>query len=144
MTLEREAIPGRGDAPRRAGEEVRRTLEGFREEGGDLVADFTFSPEFVGFDGHFPGNKVLPGVCQIQCVKAVLERWKEEEVRIGEIVSAKFTAPVGPGETVECRVSGVAASGEGYSLKARLSKGGVRVSELKLRVSFNGATPERG
>ena len=58
-----------------------------------LTASFLFPEDFIGFQGHFPGNKILPGVCQIQCVISMLEKWKKKNIVLREIVLAKFFSP---------------------------------------------------
>ena len=40
---------------------------------GSLTARFVFPAEFTGFRGHFPEQPVLPAVCKIQAVVAMLE-----------------------------------------------------------------------
>jgi len=105
-------------------------------EQGSLRAGFIFPPEFIGFQGHFPEGRVLPGVCHIQCVAAMLERHKGAPVRLKEIVSAKFLAPVLPSETITVNCRGVdGASGE-LVVKASVSRGETVVADLKLKVSL--------
>jgi 3-hydroxyacyl-[acyl-carrier-protein] dehydratase len=59
---------------------------------------FHFGPDFIGFQGHFPGNPVLPAVCLIQAAATLLSRWTGHPLRVSEVVSAKFFASAGPGE----------------------------------------------
>ena len=63
-------------------------------EGGALNARFMFPEDFIGFQGHFPGNKILPGICQIQCVIAMIEKWKGGRAELKEIIIEKFLSPV--------------------------------------------------
>ena len=69
---------------------------------GVLTARFTFPEEFVGFQGHFPSDKVLPGVCQIQCIASMIEKYTGKSFLLKEIVSAKFLSPVLPSEEIIC------------------------------------------
>lgn len=120
-------------------------MAGYAEEGGDagreregsrLTARFRFAGDFVGFAGHFPDRAVLPGVCQIQCVKAVLERWTGVPVSLREIVSAKYLVPVGPGEEILCVVRDLSASNGECALKASLHRGAEKISEFRLRLAL--------
>jgi 3-hydroxyacyl-[acyl-carrier-protein] dehydratase len=120
-------------------------MSGFEADpGGRLRARFVFDPDFVGFAGHFPDHKVLPGVCQISCVKEVLREWKKLGVRLRELVRAKYLLPVSPGD--ECMVEcwDLKEAGGEYDLKAGLSRGGEKVSEFRLRVAFDGSDAKEG
>jgi 3-hydroxyacyl-[acyl-carrier-protein] dehydratase len=99
---------------------------------GVLKARFTFPAEFVGFQGHFPDEKVLPGVCQIQCVVSMYNK-AGTAFLLKEIISAKFFSPVLPSEEILCVCSRTEDKPEVFVVKASVSRGGQVVSELKLR-----------
>jgi 3-hydroxymyristoyl/3-hydroxydecanoyl-(acyl carrier protein) dehydratase len=101
-----------------------------------LTSSFTFPPEFIGFQGHFPTNSILPGACQIQCAISTIEKALETSVVLKEIVLAKYVAPVFPGDNVICTVWVEPDSGAEQVCKVRLTKGTERVTDLKLRVSL--------
>jgi 3-hydroxymyristoyl/3-hydroxydecanoyl-(acyl carrier protein) dehydratase len=101
-----------------------------------LTSSFTFPAEFIGFQGHFPTNKVLPGACQIQCVLSTIEKALQKRVVLKEIILAKYVAPVLPGENIKCTLSGGLDSDAGFIYKASITKGMERVAELKLSVSL--------
>lgn len=103
-----------------------------------LSASFLFPENFTGFQGHFPGNKILPGVCQIQCVISMLEKWKAKKAVLREVVLAKFFSPALPSEKIDCECRDLKDTDEEFILKAFISKGGRKISELKLRVCFTG------
>jgi 3-hydroxymyristoyl/3-hydroxydecanoyl-(acyl carrier protein) dehydratase len=99
-----------------------------------------FPVEFIGFQGHFPTQMVLPGACQIQCALSTIEMSLKQRVALKEILLAKFLAPVLPGERVICTVSGAADGDSGsFIYKARFTRGTEKVSDLKLRVSLGDA-----
>jgi 3-hydroxyacyl-[acyl-carrier-protein] dehydratase len=104
-------------------------------DGRSVTADFLFPPGFIGFQGHFPGKPILPGACQIQCVLSTIEKGKGKTVVLKEIERAKYVTPIFPDESVTCTVQEVDAAGD-VTFKARISKGGERVTEMKLRVSL--------
>ena len=101
-----------------------------------LAARFTFPEDFIGFQGHFPGNKILPGVCQIQCALTMLEQWKNREIILKEIVQAKFFSTVAPSEELLCVCKGIEGTGPDFILKAHMSNGDRKISDLKLKVKF--------
>jgi 3-hydroxyacyl-[acyl-carrier-protein] dehydratase len=113
----------------------------FTESEGTLTTQFIFPEDFIGFQGHFPSGKLLPGVCQIQCVIASLEKLKSKKLIIEEIVLAKFFSPVFPLEELNCvfrEINAIKGNGESFIVKASVSKGDVKASEIKLRVRFAG------
>lgn len=48
------------------------------------------------YDGHFPGNPVVPGVCLIQIVKEVLSGIVKKELVLVKADNIKFKAVVNP------------------------------------------------
>ncbi|MCC8194260.1 MAG: hypothetical protein LIP28_06420 [Deltaproteobacteria bacterium] len=79
---------------------VKRCMRGFpREIAPDVwEASFVFDADFAGFDGHFPGNPVVPGVAQIMA--AVLTAAPDREARLRRIGRSKFLGMVLPGDAM--------------------------------------------
>lgn len=110
-------------------------MTGFKESNGILTSGFIFPEGFIGFQGHFPSNKILPGICQIQCALSMLEKWKKTAVSLKEVVLAKFLKPVLPGEELTCECRDVASlNGSDFTVKAFVKKGEERIAEFKLKV----------
>lgn len=105
-------------------------------ESGDLRSRFVFPEDFIGFQGHFPDNKILPAISQVQCVMNTIEKYKGRRAVLHEIIMAKFLSPVLPSEELVCTGKSVEEDNEGMVLKAFLSKDGKRTAEIKLRVRF--------
>jgi len=61
-------------------------------------ATFFFPEAFVGFDGHFPDNPMLPGIAQI--IAATLTVHPEGPSRMRQIKRAKFVSIIRPRETM--------------------------------------------
>lgn len=66
---------------------------------------FIFPDTFPGFDGHFPGNPILPGVIQtilgeLSTAEALCEEYPLENLTLHNITRCKFLRPVKPGEEV--------------------------------------------
>lgn len=121
-------------------EEIEHYMTGLEMESEKLTSRFSFPPEFVGFQGHFPSKKILPGVCQLQCVLSTLEKGRVKNVVLKEVVLAKYFSPLFPDDEVTCVINdGGAASGE-HTVKAVITKNTVKIAELKLRVLLTAKT----
>ncbi len=105
-------------------------------ESGDISARFIFPEEFLGFQGHFPGNRILPGVCQIQCVVAMLEKWRGAGAVLKEMVLVKFFSPVFPSEELACTCRNIEEKNGTLLVKAVLQRGDTKIADMKLRVQF--------
>ena len=123
--------------------EIERSMTGLVKEGKRLTSRFAFPPGFIGFQGHFPQKKLLPGVCQIQCVLSLLEKGSGRAVVLKEVVLAKYFAPVFPDEEVTCVISDMGDTSEEFVVKAAISRATDKISEMKLRVSYNKREAER-
>lgn len=69
-----------------------------RGASGAWSMDFTFPSSFMGFDGHFPGRPILPGMVQIMA--ATLVAGGGGPLTLEKISRAKFSRIVEPGETI--------------------------------------------
>lgn len=115
---------------------IESCINGPMQTGRTLTSRFLFPPEFIGFQGHFPGKKVLPGTCQIQCVLSTIEKGERRPVRLREIVLAKYPVPVFPDEEITCTVGPLPEEGDEFIVKASITKGAAKVAEIKLRVAL--------
>ncbi len=70
------------------------------EADGRAVCEFRFAADDPMFDGHFPGNPILPGVFQLELTRLMAESVLKCPLTVREISKAKFRLPISPGETV--------------------------------------------
>lgn len=122
---------------------IEHIIGGPVKVGRAWISRFVFPREFIGFQGHFPANKILPGACQIQCVLSTIEKGAGIPVALKEIAIAKYFAPVFPDEEVTCTVKDVVEESGEFTFKALITKGDVKVAELKLLVLLAGSGNKR-
>ena len=68
-----------------------------REEGeGKAVYHIAILPDCNVYEGHFPGNPVCPGVCNIQTIKECASLLIGKEICISSIKQCLFTAIASP------------------------------------------------
>ena len=112
-------------------------MTGLTKEGTRLSSCFSFPPGFIGFQGHFPEKKILPGVCQIQCALSLLEKGSGKAVVLKEVVLVKYYSPVFPDDEVTCVVNDMGDTSGEIVVKAAISRKTEKISEMKLRVSYD-------
>jgi 3-hydroxyacyl-[acyl-carrier-protein] dehydratase len=72
-----------------------------------ILKDISSTEEFINatlelnaahrvFEGHFPGQPVVPGVCMVQMIKEILENHIEKKTRLIKSDHAKFLAMIDP------------------------------------------------
>lgn len=71
---------------------------------GLFTASITFPDDFSGFQGHFPGNPIVPAVCQISAIELLSRKcFFNDLLRIAKISAIKVRTPIRPGKTVSIR-----------------------------------------
>ncbi len=66
---------------------------------GSYQTSITFDRDFPGFEGHFPGNPIVPGVCEISLVELLAQLTTgNDTLRTRRIVQVKFRVPLVPGD----------------------------------------------
>ena len=116
--------------------ELARHLVGVERVGGRIVGRFRLPAAFTGFQGHFPGRPVLPGVCEIMAVVATWQKWTGRVTTIHEVVSAKFLASVLPDQEMAVRCLEPADDATSQVLRAVIECDGKRVATIVLRVGL--------
>ena len=56
------------------------------------------------FEGHFPGNPIMPGVCMIQIIKELTESITKSSLMIQTLTNVKFMALINPETNPELRL----------------------------------------
>jgi len=117
--------------------EIREYMEPGNAEAALWEASFLFPPEFIAFQGHFPGRAILPGACQVQCLLTMLEEFTGKPLALKEIVLAKYITPVLPDELVTVRLlEPLSRDFPGTTVKAVILHEEARVSEIRIRLAI--------
>src|SRR5688500_7471431 len=74
------------------------TIRSMHTEGNSVSAELELNALHPVFQGHFPGMPVVPGVCQMQMVKEILEAVSGRETRLVKADNMKFLAVINPVE----------------------------------------------
>ena len=74
-------------------------------ESGTVDAEFCFQKNFIGFDGHFPGNPIVPGVLVLKAGLLLAELANEQAFTLRNIRTAKFAKTVLPNESIHYTLS---------------------------------------
>ncbi|MCF3110088.1 3-hydroxyacyl-ACP dehydratase [Niabella sp. CC-SYL272] len=81
------------------------TITAFENNTGAVAASILLNTAHPIFEGHFPGQPVLPGVCMMQIVKEITEEATGKKLFLGDAAQCKFLSMVDPRETPELRVT---------------------------------------
>ncbi|MBO6904631.1 MAG: acyl-CoA synthetase [Parvibaculum sp.] len=75
-------------------------IEAERRDGDKVQFDLLLQPELRWFEGHFPGQPILPGVAQVHIVSVLAERIWGIEFPGHDMSRVKFRRVLQPGERV--------------------------------------------
>lgn len=117
---------------------VDRILEHDRQGGLVAVKSVTGSEEF--FEGHFPGEPVMPGVLIMECLAQAAGIWllaeapepRRLEVSVVGIDAAKFRRPVVPGDQLRLEIRVLRRRAGVCQVRGEVRVGEQRVAEARL------------
>ncbi len=69
-----------------------------RIDSDEFSKSFTFDADFIGFDGHFPDNPILPGVVQLMAGSIAASQAADTPLVIHGVSRTKFLRQITPGE----------------------------------------------
>lgn len=67
-----------------------------QQVGGNYIAEVELNASHKIFEGHFPDNPIVPGVCLTQMVKEIVEGIVAKKLHLKKADSLKFTAIINP------------------------------------------------
>ena len=71
---------------------------GQRIDSESYQVNISLNPEHDIYKGHFPGNPVVPGACQVRMITEILSEIEEREVQLKEADNVKFLSMINPHE----------------------------------------------
>lgn len=101
---------------------------------GSVGATVIFPREFTGFQGHFENRPILPGICQLELVKEIVERAYKYKLHLLKVKNIKFTNVIVPDEQVKVDIA-VNNISDVIIIDAELNGSGGKVARLKLELS---------
>ncbi|MBO9617758.1 MAG: 3-hydroxyacyl-ACP dehydratase [Niabella sp.] len=72
------------------------TIDVFEDQGGVISCTLQLNATHKIFEGHFPGQPVLPGVCMMQIIKELTEKATGKKLFLNEAAQCKFLSMVDP------------------------------------------------
>lgn len=85
----------------------------------------SLNPAHPIYQGHFPGNPVVPGVCQLRIITEIISQITRKEIRLLEADNIKFLSMINPEEypdlTVDCQIK--SQEGNRIHVSATLTRG---------------------
>jgi len=79
------------------------TIQNITEENNTIEAIIELDEHHAIFQGHFPGQPVLPGVCMLQMTKEILEFFFNYKVQLSKADDIRFLALVDPTQNKELK-----------------------------------------
>lgn len=70
-----------------------------------IVAKIQAPPDSPWFDGHFPGQPILPGIAQLGMVLDAIRHFDNREVNIVQISRVRFKQMIRPGDHLQVIVT---------------------------------------
>lgn len=71
-------------------------IDSCAEADGESLLRVTLLPDFCAYEGHFPGNPVSPGVCNIQMIRECAEILTGKRLFLGYIAQCRMSAVITP------------------------------------------------
>jgi len=75
------------------------TIQSIQKEESSAKAVLTLNSKHPVFEGHFPGRPVLPGACQLQMVKEIMQIILNAEIQLTKGHQLKFLSLIDPTTT---------------------------------------------
>ncbi len=72
-----------------------------RSEENEISADIHVPPDSPWFNGHFPGEPILPGVAQIGMVVDAISKARKQDLKISGVRRVRFKRFIGPDDQLK-------------------------------------------
>ena len=104
------------------------------DEGGAPTFDVVLDPAHAIFRAHFPGNPIVPGVCQVQMTRELLETVLGENLALVRAKNIKYLTVMTPTQQTEYSIAfrKITTEGDSHSITADITAGGATYTKLSL------------
>jgi 3-hydroxyacyl-[acyl-carrier-protein] dehydratase len=110
-----------------------------RMEANEIKASLELDEKHSIFEGHFPGQPVVPGVCMMQAVKELVERHLGKKLIIHEADNMKFLSVLDP-RTNKVVDAAISVKEDNASVVVNASLFADNVTFFKLKAVLNSST----
>lgn len=111
-------------------------IESVAQQEGKAVFQISLNPQCQVYEGHFPGEPVSPGVCNIQMIKECAEQVAGKSLFLSNLQQCRLTTLVTPLAHPQVEVTiQLEEKGGAYKLKATLGKGEEIYLDLKAELN---------
>lgn len=100
---------------------------------GTMSAEIKYGNDFPAFEGHFPGQPIVPGVCQIQTVVTIAEEAHNKVYTLKTVKNAKYFHPIMLNDIVQCKCTLQEKDGVKI-LKGNIKKDDQKIAQITLIV----------
>jgi len=66
------------------------------ESGSEFCVKVKLNPQHNVYEGHFPGNPIVPGVCQLQMLKEIIAERMGKELTLSSASNIKYLNVINP------------------------------------------------
>lgn len=107
-----------------------------KSEKGVVRFDISLNADCQVYEGHFPGEPVSPGVCNIQMIKECAELVVGKSLLLNNLQQCRLTTLVTPIQHPQVEVTILLEEkGDAYKLKATIGKGEEVYLDLKAELT---------
>lgn len=89
------------------------------EENKIYVFDITINNKHAIFEGHFPDNPIMPGVCMMQITKDIAENLTNSKLFMKKCSNVKFMAIINPDKNKDLNLQITITEEENGDIKVR-------------------------
>jgi len=93
-----------------------------RSEENEISADIHVPPDSPWFDGHFPGEPVLPGVAQIGMVFDAISNARNQDLRISGVRRVRFKRMIRPDDQLKIIAAALKQEIGAYSFRIMIEE----------------------
>ena len=110
--------------------DLRAACQGVDTQAG--TAMFCFSKELPLFQGHFPGQPILPGIAQVEMVRHTLDQLTGEDHALVQVKKTKFMQLIQPETSIEVALTTTPLEDGKKQVRATLKDGGQALAKINI------------